>query len=302
MRDQRPTFKHRLEYAALYLVFLMGRFVPRKGFVRLGAWVGRISFDWIRVRRDITLNNLRRAFGDEMTEDEITNLGRKSYEALGRALLEFCSLWNMNSDEVDAAVDVEGLEIIREAVKEKGCMLVTGHYGSWELFGAAISVKGVPVTYLVKDLKNPYVARIQDRLRERGGIQYVKDGPVVARGVMRAIRDKRLVGILPDQDARRHGVFVDFLGTPASTYRGPAFFAYRNNVPIIAAFIRRLPSGDHRAKVFPPIYPDPSRPEEEEIHRLTQAYTDIMSEWIRAYPEEYFWVHRRWKSKPEDFA
>jgi len=300
MADRRPTLKQRLDFAGLYFVFLLGRLLPRRTFVRLGSWVGRFVFDVLRIRRAVTLTNLRLAFGDRLSEPEIVRLGRRAYGQLGSCLLEFCSLWGMDRQERLDAVDFVNLEAIDRVIAEgRGCMLVTGHFGSWELFGAAFAARGYKTTFIVKEQKNPQVAAMQNELRRRGGIQIVKEGPLVARGVLRAIRDGHLVGILPDQDARRHGVFVEFLGRPASTYRGPAFFALRANVPIITAYVRRKPDGNHVGTIFDPIYPDPTADEETEIQRLTQAYTDLMTEWIREHPEHYFWVHRRWKTQPD---
>jgi KDO2-lipid IV(A) lauroyltransferase len=277
----------------------MGRFLPRRFFVALGAFVGRVCFDVFRIRRQVTLGNLRRVFGQRYDEAELTRLARRSYAALGSALLEFCSLWSMSREELVGCVRMENLDVLEDVLAQgKGCIFVTGHYGSWELYGASFAARGYKTTFLVKDMKNPLVARMQDELRVKGSIDIVKDGPLVARGVLRALQKNHLVGVLPDQDARRHGVFVDFLGTPASTYKGAAFFAYRANVPIITAYVRRLPDGSHLGRMYPAIYPDRARGEEEEIARLTQAYTDYMNDWIRRYPEEYFWVHRRWKTAP----
>lgn len=297
--SRKPTFKHRVEYAGLYVVFLLSRIMPRRTFVRLGAVIGRFVFDVLKIRREVTLANLRFVFGEAKSEQEVVALGRRSYEQLGGSLLEFSSLYGMTQEQLRQVVQFVDLGIIDEVVASgRGCMLVTGHFGSWELFGAAFVARGYKTTFLVREQSNPLASRMQNLLRARGGIEIVKDGPLVARGVLRAIRHGHLVGILPDQDAGRHGVFVDFLGRPSSTYKGPAFFAYRANVPIVTAFIRRTPDGNHIGTILPAIHPDPSRPQEDEIHRLTQAYSDLMSEWIRAHPEHYFWVHRRWKTQP----
>lgn len=298
-RERRPTLKHRLEYAGLYTVFLLSRVLPRRAFIRVGSWVGRFAFDVLRVRRAVTLANLRFVFGHERADGELVRLGRRSYEQLGGSLLEFSSLYSMDEHELRRVVRIDGLEHMDAALRGgRGAMLVTGHFGNWELFGAAFVSRGYPTTFLVKEQSNPLASRMQNLLRARGGIEVIHQGPQVAREVLRALRRGRLVGILPDQDARRHGVFVEFLGRPASTYKGPAFFAYRANVPIIAGYIRRNPDGTHIGQVLPPIYPDPSRDQEQEVARLTQAYVRDMERWVRAHPEHYFWVHRRWKTQP----
>ena len=297
---QRPTFKHRLEFAGLGLVFLMGRTLPRQFFVRLGAALGRFVHDGLKIRREVTRDNLRHALPN-LPEDEIVALARRSYGQLGGSLLEFASLPGMDHDELIRCVRFENLEAIdRVRARGQGAMLVTAHFGSWELFGASFVARGYPTTFFVKRQKNPLVADLQDDIRRRAGIEIVTEGPAVAKGVLRALRNGHLVGILPDQDARRHGVWVEFLGRPASTFKGPAFFAYRAGVPIIPAYVRREPNGDHVGVILDPIEPDLSRDPDEEVFRLTQAYTDLMTAWILRYPEHYFWVHRRFKSTPPD--
>ena len=300
MSGKQPTFKHRLEYAGLYLVYLMGRFLPRRRFVKVGEWVGRFVFDVLRVRRQVALENLRFVFGDHLGEDELVGLARDSYAQLGGTLLEFSSLSRTNRQELLNEVSIEGLEYLDQALEEKGrgVILVTGHYGNWELFGAAFVARGYPTTFLVKEQSNPLASKMQNRLRAMGGIEIVKQGPLVARGVLRALQKGHLVGILPDQNAGRHGVFVDFMGRSASTFKGPAFFAWKANVPIVQGYVRRLPDGRHVAKIEPPIYPDPTAPEDEEVRRLTQRFTKDLERWVRAHPENYYWVHRRWKTRP----
>jgi KDO2-lipid IV(A) lauroyltransferase len=300
MPAPKPTLKHRFEFAALYVVFVLGRIVPRRAFVKLGSLLGRLVFDVLGIRREVALTNLRHAFGHEKSEAELVDLARRAYAQLGGSLLEFSSLYDAKPEDLRAWVKIENLETFdRVMAQGRGCVIATAHYGSWELFGAAFAAYGYETTYLVKDQRNPLTAALQNEIRRRGGIDVVKEGPAAAKGTMRALRQGRMVGILPDQDARRHGVFVDFLGRPASTFKGPAFFAYRANVPLIPAFGRRLPNGNHVGVVHEPIDPDPSRPQEEEIQRLTQYYADHLSEWVRRYPENYYWVHRRWKTQPE---
>ena len=297
----RPTFKHRVEFAGLYLVFLLGRAFPRKSFVALGSMLGRFVFDVLKIRREVTLANLRSTFGETMSEDEYVALARRAYGQLGGSLLEFTSLPGMDREELREVVRFENLDII-DRVRESGsgAMLVTAHFGSWELFGASFVSRGYDTTFFVKRQKNPLVADMQDDIRRKAGIEIVTEGPAVAKGVLRALRKGHLVGILPDQDARRHGVFVEFLGRVASTFKGPAYFAYRANVPIIPAYVRRTEDGNHLGVILDAIYPDPTRDVDEEVFRLTQAYTDRMTEFIREYPENYFWVHRRFKSTPPD--
>lgn len=296
----RPTLKHRLEFLGLGFVFVLGRTVPRRAFVRLGSMLGRFVFDVLKIRREVAIANLQTAFPDR-ARGELVEIARRSYGQLGGSLLEFASLPGMDGEELRRCVRFENLEALERArAGGRGAMMVTAHFGSWELFGAAFVSRGHDTTFFVKRQKNPLVADLQDDIRRRAGIEIVTEGPAVAKGVLRALRQGHLVGILPDQDARRHGVWVEFLGRPASTFKGPAFFAYRANVPILPAYVRRTENGDHVGVMLEPIYPDVSREQEAEVFRLTQAYTDLMTTWIRRHPEHYFWVHRRFKSTPPD--
>lgn len=257
-------------------------------------------FDLLRIRRDVSVANLRVAF-PEHDETWCERTARQAYGQLGSSLLEFASLPGMDREDVVEAVRFENLEILDGIRRSgRGAMLVTAHFGSWELFGASFVARGYDTTFFVKRQKNPLVADLQDDIRRRAGIEIVTEGPAVAKGVLRALRRGHLVGILPDQDARRHGVWVEFLGRAASTYKGPAFFARHAGVPIVPAYVRRTEDGDHVGVILPPIEPDPEAPAEQEIFRLTQAYTDEMTRFIRRHPDHYFWVHRRFKSTPPD--
>lgn len=297
---RKPTFKHRLEFLALGFVFVLGRRLPRRFFVWLGAGIGRFVHDVLKVRREVTRENLRRAFPGR-DESDIERIGRDVYAQLGSSILEFAALPGMDDAALREAVPIENLSIVDELRRqERGIMFVTPHFGSWELFGASFVAQGYPTTFFVKRQKNPLVADLQDDIRRSAGIEIVTEGPGVARGVLRALQRGRLLGILPDQDARRHGVFVEFLGRPASTYKGAAFFAYRAGVPIVPGFVRRQPDGNHIGTILPPIEPDPDHEQEAEVFRLTQLFTDTMTEWILRYPEHYFWVHRRFKSAPPE--
>ena len=300
MMSRRPTFKHRLVYLALRVVFLLGSRMPRSFFVRLGAMIAGFAYSVLKVRRQVTLDNLRAAFPDK-PEDELEQLAHKVYKQLGGSILEFAAMPGMDKADMAAAVHIENLEVV-DALREqgRGIMFVIAHYGSWELFGASLVAQGYPATAFVKRQKNPLVADLQDDIRRRAGVEIVTEGPGVARGVLRALRRGRLVGILPDQDARQHGVFVEFLGRPASTFKGAAFFAHHAGVPIVPGFERRQPDGNHIGTLLPPIEPDPDHESEAEVFRLTQLFTDSMTEWILRYPENYFWVHRRFKSVPPD--
>ncbi len=286
------------EYAALYPLFLLARWLPRRLLVALGRGTGRCVFALLRVRRGVTLANLRAALGPEADPRRLRRLGALVYANLGATLMEFCKLYDSRPDRIRDLVEIEGREHLDACRRRgRGAILTTGHFGNWELLGAAVSAYGYPVSYLIKEQSNPRVNRLQNEIRRRGGIGVIRLG-AGARQVLYALRRREFVGILGDQDAGPDGIFLDFLGRPASVARGVAYFAWRAGVPIIPSHILRLGSGRHHAVFGAPIEADPAWDEETAVRELTRAHTAVLADVIRAHPEHYFWVHRRWKTRP----
>ncbi|MHB8079088.1 MAG: lysophospholipid acyltransferase family protein [Candidatus Krumholzibacteriia bacterium] len=286
------------EYAALYPLFLLARWLPRRLLVALGRGTGRFVFAVLRVRRAVTLANLRAALGAADDPRRLTRLGALVYANLGATLMEFCKLYDSRPEQIRALVEIEGREHLDACRRQgRGAVLTTGHFGNWELLGAAVSAYGYPVKFLIKDQSNPWVHRLQNEIRRRGGIGVIRVG-VGARQVLYALRRREFVGILGDQDAGSGGLFFDFLGREAAVARGVAYFAWRAGVPVIPCHILRLADGRHRAVFAAPIAADPAWDEETAVRDLTRAHTAALAAVIRAHPEHYFWVHRRWKTRP----
>ena len=190
---------------------------------------------------------------------------------------------------------MDGLEHIRAAVEAgHGAIMVSGHFGNWEGAGAALKVNGVPLHFLVGEQTNARVDDVINDLRRAQHIGIITRASALKK-VLVTLRNNEVVALLADQDARKGGVVVNFLGRPASTVRGPALFAIRAQCPIVPFFIHRE-GKKHRAAILPPIWPDPAQTEEASVHALTQAYTDALALAIQAHPDEYFWPHKRWKS------
>jgi hypothetical protein len=177
MMSRRPTFKHRLEYFALGVVFLLGSRMPRSFFVRLGALIAGFAYSVLKVRRQVTIDNLGAAF-PEKSDEELDRLARSVYAQLGGSILEFAAMPGMDRADLAAAVHIENLEYVDELRRQgRGIMFVIAHYGSWELFGASLVAQGYPATAFVKRQKNPLVADLQDDIRRRAGVEIVTEGP-----------------------------------------------------------------------------------------------------------------------------
>ncbi len=290
--------RHRIELAGVRLLVALPRVFPLKTSVRLGGALGIVAFDVLRIRRRVVLENLDRAFGDSLAAGEKVRIGRASYVNFVKSLIEFASLGRLTKEDYPRIVRFEGLENLRGPIaRGHGVIAVTGHFGSWELLGAGVASCGLPVDFLVGEQQNSLVNDLMNDLRRSAGIGVIERG-VAARGVFEALKKGHIVALLADQDARKAGVFVDFFGTPASTFQGPAQFACRTGSPLVGCAIVRRADETHDAILFPPIYPTAGADRDAEVLRLTREHTKILEECVRRYPEQYFWAHRRWKTKP----
>jgi Kdo2-lipid IVA lauroyltransferase/acyltransferase len=202
---------------------------------------------------------------------------------------------------VGEMVDIPGAswEALREALAEgRGVILATGHYGNWEMAAAAIAARGVPIEAIVKRQSNPLVDARIAATRRALGVETIEMGQA-RREVPRALLSGATVGIVADQDARRSGVWVPFFGLPASTHRGPALFSLRLGSPLFAAVARRLPDGRYLLD-GERIDTTPRGPIEDDVARITAAVAAHLEREIRKDPAQYFWLHKRWKTRPAE--
>lgn len=291
--------RHRLELFGVRLLLWLPALLPLRWSVRAGGGLlGRIAFDVVRIRRRVTLENLERAFGGSLTPSERVRVGRRSYVNFAKSMIEFASIGRLGEERLRALVSVRGRGHIDEALSRgRGAVVVTGHFGSWELLGAAAVAHGMPADFLVGEQSNRSIDDLMNGLRRAAGIGIIARG-IAARGVFDSLRAGRMVALLSDQDARRAGIFVDFFGIPSSTYPGAAQFAQRTGAPVVFCYIVRNRDETHEAVFLPPLEPDRTAPRGEEALRLTQAYTSALEEAVRNHPDHYFWAHRRWKTRP----
>ncbi|HMA77419.1 MAG TPA: lysophospholipid acyltransferase family protein [Candidatus Krumholzibacteriaceae bacterium] len=298
--DNWKRIRHRLELMGVYILSILPRLLPLKVSVRFGAILGFLAFDIFRIRRSVTLNNLKRAFGDRMSSRERLRTGRRSYINFAKSMIEFASIGSLSGDDLRELVSFSGKDYMEEALKKgHGVIAITGHLGSWELMGAAFAATGIPTDFLVGQQGNKFVDSHINRLRRKAGIGTIPVG-VSIRGIFTSLKKNRVVAMLSDQDARKAGIFVDFFGIPSSTYPGAAQFACRVNCPIIFCFIVRGEDETHHAVFCPPIQVNPEADREEEIKRLTALHVKALEESVIKYPDQYFWAHKRWKTKPPD--
>ncbi len=293
-------FRHRLELFGVKLLSWLPLVLPYRWSIKAGGLFGAFAFDAVRIRRRVTLDNLERAFGDTIGEAERVRIGRRSYVNFAKSMVEFASLRRLSAERLREMVRFHGMEHVDAALAEgKGLVAVTGHFGSWELLGASVAARGVPIDFLIGEQTNNLVDDYMNGLRRSVGIGLIAKG-VAVRGVFRSLKKNRLVAILSDQDARKSGIFVDFFGIPSSTHPGAAQFVWKIGCPMIFASIVRREDETHDVWFNPAMRADTGAEGEGEIFRLTSALMKELESVIRDHPDHYFWAHRRWKTKPPE--
>lgn len=298
----RHSLKHWAEYGAYRLLGGGLSIAPEVIADRGGAALGWMIARGAPVRWDVVTGQLKRAFPDA-EEAWIRDIARKSYAHLGAEAVAMLRLAGLGAAGVRSHTTVYGFDVLERAVAEgTGAVVVTGHLGNWEIGGASMACRGLPIDVIAARQRNLLFDRHLVGSRERLGMNVIYRGDARARA-LEALRKGHLVGILGDQDARQAGVFVDFFGSPASTARGPALFALRAKAPLVLGVVHRIPGHRPRYDVtFEEVVIERSGKLRDDITSLTQAFTSKLEAYIRKAPEQYFWLHKRWKTAPPETA
>ncbi|MER3401844.1 MAG: lipid A biosynthesis acyltransferase [Armatimonadota bacterium] len=277
----------------LYRAWGVFRWLPMRVAIRLGAGLGLLGYGLVGRYRRVALANLQRAF-PEWSQAQVKATARRVFRNFGVALAEFLKAPSMTLPQIEQRLQVEGLEFLDSAFREgKGVLLITGHFGNWELMARYLCMRGYPISVIARDTDDPAATALVTLIRERSGYKVIPRGHA-ARPVLKALRNNEAVGILPDQNAG--DVFVEFFGQKAGSVAGPAIFHLRTGAPIVPLFNVRLPGDYHRVEILPPLRFEPTGDIRADSQRIMQALHDILERYIRRYPDQWLWLHDRWKS------
>lgn len=284
----------------LWLVFPLAwllAHLPAAIGLAAGRRLGDLLWLVLPGRRAVALDNLRRSFGAERSAAEIRQLARRSFQNVGMNLVEGCCYFLRPTQVMLSRVRMEGREHLQAAAaRGRGVLILTAHFGNWELLAAAHGLSGLPLSIVTRPLDYPLLDDLAARFRRRSGAELIVKRQAV-REVLTALRRQRMVGILLDQNATRaEGVFVPFFGSPASTSKGLALLALRTGAPVVPIFLRREPDGRHCMDVGAAVPP----PADGQIATYTSAFNRVLEATIRRTPEQWFWMHDRWRTRPRE--
>jgi KDO2-lipid IV(A) lauroyltransferase len=302
---EAPNVRQALVGIGLYLalrtwIALVGAF-PVEVNLRTARLMGRLWWLLKKKHRDRALDNLRPALGDQYNERQLRNIARRSLEHFAQLYLvelamtpRLITRWSwaryVTLDNLAPALEL--------LLKKTGVILVTGHFGNYELLGAAISRLGLPLTAIMRPLDHALVNRYLVRTREACGLTLLYKKGVMA-AAPRVIDNGGALCFIGDQDAGRKGLFVDFFNRPASTYKSIGLLAMQKRVPIVVGYAARIGRGfSYRLRVERIIRPEEWDVQDDPLRWITQTYSHALETAIRRHPEQYLWMHRRWKHQP----
>jgi len=285
-----------LYYLARCLAFLV-YIIPVSIALTLADIIGLLAFWVARKYAKITLENLRSVFGTEKTDKEIRRIAIQVFKNIAKNAVELVRFPKISKANIDSLLKFEGREILdRELLRGKGIVVVTGHIGNWEMMAITLRIKGYPGVAVGKRIYFHKYDEYLNNLRRYHDVNivYRDDSP---RKILKVLKSNGIVGIVADQDVDSvEGVFIDFLGRKAYTPAGPAVLAKATGASLVPVVMIRDGS-KHRLIVNEPIELVDTGNREADVVANTQRWSYVLESYIRKYPDQWVWMHRRWKTK-----
>ncbi|GIW75831.1 MAG: lipid A biosynthesis lauroyl acyltransferase [Phycisphaerae bacterium] len=293
-----------LQYLALRVVHMMMHCWPVQWNLRLAQYIGDVLFYLDAKHRKRAMHNLTRSF-PHYSQAKVARLARESMRQTIMLFVEV--LFTTRLIRIDTFTRHVRLGDFRQTLgllmdRHRGLIMLTGHYGNWEILGYVLATLGFPTVSVARPLDNPYVNQWLLGVREKKG-QRIVDKKGATQDITRTLEQHGTVAFIADQNAGPKGIFVDFFGRKASTYKSIGLLAMQYDVPIIIGYARRIGTS-FRFEVGTQdiIYPQDWKNQDQPLYYITQRYTKAIENFVSAEPGQYLWIHRRWKTRPKGEA
>lgn len=310
-KNQRGWFSRQLKartgpvawvlYALVRTILTLMQIFPIEWNLRTARLLARHVWRRIMPRHyNRAVTHLRMAYGETMSETEIRRIALRCLESTAMFAVEsICLPQSINLSTWGRYIEADGIEGALDVLLDgRGAILVTGHYGSFELMGHLLATLGFETVAVMRPLDNAYLNRYLVESRRVNNLSLI-DKKGAMQSAEACLKRGALLGFIADQDAGRKGLFVDFFHAPASTYKSIGLLAMQAELPIIVGYTRRL--GDtarYRVGVQRIIRPAEWENRDDPLRWITQTYTSAIEEFVREEPDQYLWIHRRWKHQP----
>ncbi|MRR17874.1 MAG: lipid A biosynthesis acyltransferase, partial [Deltaproteobacteria bacterium] len=264
----------------------------------LAAGLSRLAYYLLHKHKVIALHNLMRSF-PEKSPAEILRIIKNSYASFAMLFAEFLQILYLNKTNLSRWVTVQGLPHYEKACREgKGVLLFTAHFGNWEIGNAALAILSTPPYFMARALDSPLLEAITTSARKPLGIVTLHKENAM-RMLLPLLRKGKAVILLIDQNvAAKEGVFVDFFGRPACATTGIALMAMHTGAAVLPIFTTRLPDGRYLTEIGPQVETVQTGNRDQDLLVNTQNYAKVIEDHVRKYPDQWLWLHQRWKTKP----
>jgi len=294
----RKSFENHLGYL-LFKLWVSGvNCLPLESLASYGEGLGTLALSLLRKRKKIALGNLHLAFGKEKSQEEIERICRNSFKNIGKDMLEISSCFNFEEAYLKTLVKLEGKEHLDDALRRgNGAIALTAHLGNFPLMNVRLVNEGYPLSLVARDPENPRLAKMITSYRDAVGIESIPDKPrmTCVSKSLKALKKNRILLLQIDQNAPATECWVDFFGYLVPTFKGPVIFSLRTGAPILPMFIIRNPDSLHKIIIHPPFQVSITGNAEQDITLNIAGLTKVVEATIREYPEQWWWIHRRFK-------
>ena len=292
---------HRLVYLAVRLVLCLIQALPLESGYALARLIGLLGYHFNKRHRHVAEDNLRRAFPGRYSQAELDAIVRSVYVHFASIIIEIAHIQRRLRDTTwHQHMRLRNTEpIVRLMLGGRPVILMTAHFGNWEMAGYAMAVFGLKPYSVARALDNPHLERLIRMFRTRTGQEIIYKRGAFDQ-VSAVLQRGGLVGFLSDQDAGQRGVFVEYFGRPASSHKGVALLSLEHDAPVCVGFARRLGRGfQYEVSLEEVIDPRDYRGLANPVWSITQQCAWAVERAVRQAPEQYLWLHRRWKHQPE---
>jgi KDO2-lipid IV(A) lauroyltransferase len=265
----------------------------------MGRQLGTVMYLLDLEHRKVAIQNLHIAFGQEKSEEEMRSIAKKNFQNLGMMAVEFFRIPGMDLETYQKKVETEGVdEALKVLEKNRGALLLLGHFGNWELMALMSKVIQKNILVIAKPVKNnPWLERWFIESREGIGLEVIPPTNATLK-VIQALSQNKVVGILFDQRGKRSkGIWADFFGRKVPTTPGLAVMALKSGAPVLPVFMIRNGFQKHRLIVKKPLELIHTGDFKKDIEANTQLFNNTLESIIREYPDQWLWIHRRWERK-----
>jgi KDO2-lipid IV(A) lauroyltransferase len=263
------------------------------------AWLlSGFTFNCLKLRKKFVISSIQRHL--EMDHQQASSLARQVYYNFLLNAFEMAALKFLSDRELSDKISCEGLQHLDQALSQKrGVIIISGHFGLWEFVPPWLALNGYQTTVVVRRQNNPHVDHWMEKMRQKHGARTTDSGYGM-REILKSLRRGHILALMVDQDNGKQGIFARFFNAWASAPTGPALISLKTGAPIVPLAIFPGYGKKHKIQIFAPIDPNSFTKDIAGQLKMTQAYTSLLEQIVRQSPQQWFWLHRRWKTSLED--